>query len=494
MHLERTVASLPIASLTVVALFAAGCGEAPTTATSPTCSYRVTVQTQSFGPEGGSGTATVNTSAGCAWSAATTSDWISVARGTSGSGDGQVEFTVATYDGSADRTASLLIAKQNLSIAQTACAIRISPGEQTFSDAASARNVSLQAQPGCRWTLEGAPSWITLTPSTGTGETTVKLQVSENDIDAPREATIHAGSATLSVRQTGEPERCLFTLDVQPAQFNETGGHGIVAVNTREGCAWQLVADSEWIKASPSSGTGPARVSFNVSPITQPADRRALLRIDGNSAPVLQFANQCSFGVTPVQQYAHSYGESGTVAIRAGAGCAWTASPGEPWIHIDRVEGTGSGQIRFSVDRNPGDNGRGTWVRKAPIEIRWNTPTRGENAWIWQFSDCNTWMPGGGSDSTPGITNPARNVVAFPPEGGNAHIEVLVESPFSCQWTIENLPAAPFELAHADSFLGRLFEGDSNIHVTVPPNTTGQQRTTTMIVGEKTLTLTQPSK
>jgi hypothetical protein len=234
-------------------------------------------------------------------------------------------------------------------------------------------------------------------------------------------------------------------------------------------------------------------VPFDIAPSTQTGDRRAILRVDGATAPILQLANQCSFGVTPVQQYAHSYGESGAITVRANAGCSWTASAAAPWIHIDKSAGTGGAEIRFTVDQNQ-EPGRGTLIRKAPVEVRWNTPTLGENAWIWQFPNCSTAFGAVEFGSTPGVHDAGRNVVAFPPDGGEAHIAVLVESPFSCQWTGESLPAPPFVLLGGEKYLRLIFSGDGDLHVTDPPNTTGQQRTTSMVVGEATLTLTQPPK
>jgi hypothetical protein len=491
MRLRRTIRLLPLALPAFVSALCAACSEGPSSATSPTCSFRVTVQTESFGPAGGKGTATVSTASGCVWAASSTADWISVSSGTAGNGDGQVGFSVAAFDGSADRSGSLVVAKQAVAIAQKACSVQFSPTEQSFSDVGSVRDVNVQAQPGCSWSLEGVPSWLTVTPSTGTGEATIKIQVSENNDTQTREATIRTGNAALSVKQGGEAVRCDLALDVQPAQFNETGGSGIVAVNTRDGCQWQLASDADWVRVTTSSGTGPARIAFNVLPSAQPGDRRAMLRADGATGSVVQLANQCAFSVTPVQRYAHSSGDSGTVAIRATAGCQWTASPAATWIHIDRASGTGSGEIRYTVDpyAEPVN-----FARKAPIEVRWKTPTLGENAWVWQLSDCQVGFGMFPEQTTPGVHMPTRNVVAFPVEGGATHVTMLFQY-FRCEWIAESLPAMPFTVNPGRGLpLNVIQDREWDLHISVPPNTTGRQLTTSMVVGEATLILTQSAK
>jgi hypothetical protein len=62
-----------------------------------------------------------------------------------------------------------------------------------------------------------------------------------------------------------------------------------------------------------------------------------------------------------------------------------------------------------------------------------------------------------------------------------------------CDWIAESLPAAPFSV-NVPPPLNVILSNEWDLYISVPPNTSGQQRTTSMTLGEATLTLTQPPK
>jgi hypothetical protein len=93
-----------------------------TTTGSPvqTCTFSLSVSSQSFNTTGGTGSVTVNTSNGCAWSATTSASWVTVVSGASGTGTGVVVYEIAPNTTRQARAASLSIGGQTLAINQTA--------------------------------------------------------------------------------------------------------------------------------------------------------------------------------------------------------------------------------------------------------------------------------------------------------------------------------------------------------------------------------------
>jgi glucose/arabinose dehydrogenase len=58
----------------------------------------------------------------------------------------------------------------------------------------------------------------------------------------------------------------------------------------------------------------------------------------------------CTFSISPVSATFQSAGGSGSVAVTAGAGCAWTAVSNASWISITSgANGTGNGTVQYSV-------------------------------------------------------------------------------------------------------------------------------------------------
>ncbi len=85
----------------------------------PGCSYSISPSSASFAATGGDGTVTVNTAAGCAWTATTYSTWMTITSGSSGSGAGSVSYNVAQNTSIDPRTGTLTIAGRTFTVTQS---------------------------------------------------------------------------------------------------------------------------------------------------------------------------------------------------------------------------------------------------------------------------------------------------------------------------------------------------------------------------------------
>src|SRR5215203_3985932 len=83
-----------------------------------TCSFSINPTSASFAAAGGSGSVTVSTTAGCAWTAASNATFITVTGGASGSGNGTVSYAVASNPNTTARTGSMTIAGLTFSVSQ----------------------------------------------------------------------------------------------------------------------------------------------------------------------------------------------------------------------------------------------------------------------------------------------------------------------------------------------------------------------------------------
>jgi Glucose / Sorbosone dehydrogenase/Putative binding domain, N-terminal len=84
-----------------------------------TCSYSISPTRTTIGPAGGTGTVTITTAAGCAWTATNNASWLGVAPG-SGAGPQTVTYAVDPYSGKPKkRNGSLTIAGQTFTVQQS---------------------------------------------------------------------------------------------------------------------------------------------------------------------------------------------------------------------------------------------------------------------------------------------------------------------------------------------------------------------------------------
>jgi hypothetical protein len=86
----------------------------------PACTFSLSQSNQSIDTTGGTGSVTVNTANGCAWSATSNASWVVVVSGASGTGTGVVVYQVAANTTGQPRSTSLSIAGQTLVINQMA--------------------------------------------------------------------------------------------------------------------------------------------------------------------------------------------------------------------------------------------------------------------------------------------------------------------------------------------------------------------------------------
>jgi hypothetical protein len=197
------------------------------------CSYSISPTGQTFTAAGGMGSVSVTAPPGCNWMAASNDGFISITSGSSGSGNGVVDFTVAANGSAAPRIGTMTIAGQTFTVTQSGvtCAGIISPASAAYSAAGGMGSVMIPAPSGCAWTATSLDAWITITSgNSGTGPGTVDYSVAANP-GPPRTGTLIVASQVFTVTQSSGlqyyplpfPVRLLDTRPGEMGCFNNSG-------------------------------------------------------------------------------------------------------------------------------------------------------------------------------------------------------------------------------------------------------------------------------
>jgi hypothetical protein len=238
--------------------------------------------------------------------------------------------------------------------AAPACTFAITPTSASFPASGGTGSIAVTADGGCAWTAKSNVAWITITAgASGTGNGTVSYSVAANTVATARTGTITVAGKTFTVTQAAAAA-CTFTITPTSASFPSGGGSGSVTVTTQAGCAWTAVSNAAWITVTGgASGTGNGTVSYTVAANTAATSRTGTLTIAGKTFTVTQAALVCSFSISPTSASFPSAGGTGSIAVTATAGCAWTARSNVAWITITAgASGTGNGTVRYSVAAN----------------------------------------------------------------------------------------------------------------------------------------------
>ena len=240
---------------------------------------------------GGPGTIGVSTNAGCQWTASTNAPWLTITSGASGSGSGNVSYTVGANTGAA-RAGTLTVAGQTFTVNQAAgaapaCAYSINPTSVTVGDrGVSGLTIALTAGNGCAWTAKADVGWLDITSAkSGSGSATVTYKTSDLK-GSQRTGTMTIAGLTFTVTQVD----CLATLSPQTQQVTALGGTFSVSVSTQIGCDWQAVESLSWVSVVGSNnGSGNGTVAYAVIPNVAGA-RTGTMAIGGATLTINQAA------------------------------------------------------------------------------------------------------------------------------------------------------------------------------------------------------------
>ncbi|MBI4905112.1 MAG: BACON domain-containing protein [Acidobacteria bacterium] len=414
----------------------------------------------------GNGTINVTATAGCAWTAASNSNWITVVSGASGTGSAAVGYSFQQNPNTTARNGTITIGGKTFTLNQPGTppctSVSLNPASQNVSSAPGVGTISVTPTAGCGvWTAVSNANWITIVSgASGTGSADVVYSFQENPTTNPRTGTITIGGQTFTLNQTGP---CC-SVSLNPASQNVSSAAGSGTINVTAGSAWTAVSNANWITVvSGASGTGNGAVGFNYQQNPNATSRSGTLTIGGQTFTLTQEGAPCTITINPTSQSVSSAAGSGTTNVTAAAGCTWTAASNANWITVaSGASGTGSGTVSYSYQQNPN-----TTNRSGTLTIGGQTFTLSQAA------------PG-----TPLCSYDLSSQSASLPASGGTINVILTTGP-ACAWTVTLSDA----WLNVTSPLNGT--GPATITLTVLANPGAQSRNGTVSVGGKTFAVSQ---
>jgi len=259
------------------------------------CTYTLSTMSQTIGGGGGTGSVdvTVVGSNCAAWTATTSTSWITIQSGASYLGSRTVTYSVSGNSLATSRTGFITIAGQTFTVAQSgACSYTLSPTSVSLGSGAGTGNVNVTASfQNCAWTAATNAYWMTVQPTMGSGSGAVSYTVAANTGVPARNGTLTIAGQVFTVNQASGV--CTYSLNPTSQSFGSGGGSGSVAVTvTGSNCApWAAVGNVDWIAVQGgASTTGSGTVPYSVAPNTGAASRNGTIAIGGQTFTVTEAA------------------------------------------------------------------------------------------------------------------------------------------------------------------------------------------------------------
>lgn len=298
---------------------------------------------------------------GCAWSVVNTNPWVVSVSPASGSGGTNISYVLATNLNGNARTGTLLIAGLPYLITQegVACAYRLSPTNRAHGFGTASNIVTMIVSNPCPWTVFTTNSWISFTSATnGAGSNTVSYLVAANPSAQERIGAIFGEGSLTVITQRGVT--CGYSLSPGGRNHGFSATNGTIGLTAPGACAWTVVNTNPWVTiTSATNGSGNATVAYSITSHTGLVTRAGNIAIADQLFALSQSPASCNYKLSPTNR-AHGFGATtNSVAITAGAACAWNIATTNTWItFLTPTSGTGNSNVTYTISANFGNDAR----------------------------------------------------------------------------------------------------------------------------------------
>ena len=322
------------------------------------CTYSISPTSVSAPHGGTTGSITVTTQTGCAWSATSGSSFLTFTNGTGRTGSGTVTYTVAANTAQTARTGTATVAGQAFSVSQAAapapCTYSISPATTTAPYGGNSGTITVTTQTGCAWSATSASSFLTFADGTGrTGTGTVTFNVTANTGTSARTGSATVAGQAFSVSQAAPAPVCSYSINPVSANAPAGGTTATITVTTQAGCAWSASSASSFLSFTDGTErTGSGTVTYVVEPNTS-GFRTGTATVAGQSFTLWQGGSSCTYSISPTSVTAPASASSGTITVTTQSGCAWTATSMSAFLTFaDGTGRTGPGTLGYALTEN----------------------------------------------------------------------------------------------------------------------------------------------
>lgn len=230
------------------------------------------------------------------------------------------------------------------------------------------------------WSVSSDQSWLTVSPSMGTGSDTLIVTATANPIDSVRVATVTisaegVSSQTIIVTQAAKP-----TLEVSADSVSIANADGSTAMEqiTSNG-AWKAASNQSWLTVTPSIGIGNSPLTLRATANTALVERTATVTISADGVTsklvlVTQNAGDTTLVVSRTTATIKAVAGS-TASVKITSNTSWTVNCDESWLTVAPIASDGDAIIVITAEANPSSTVRVAKVVVSGIGVTSQTIT-----------------------------------------------------------------------------------------------------------------------
>lgn len=165
------------------------------------CNVSLAASTMQVPAEGD--TRALPVTANCAWVAQSSAQWIRITSASSGSANANVTFAVSPNSGAEERTGTVTVNGQTLTVVQAAqrCSLTLSGADASLPARGGSGAVTVTGNTSCNWSATSTADWLSVEWSSVSGTGVVRYQAPANASGTERTAFLRVSGQTVTVRQ-----------------------------------------------------------------------------------------------------------------------------------------------------------------------------------------------------------------------------------------------------------------------------------------------------
>lgn len=323
-----------------------------------TCKIALPVNEISFPDTASSGKLEVKSTA--SWIVTGKPSWAQVVP-SYGNGNETLTVSVPAFTGYGERTGTLTVSgcnEQKLAAISQKGSCQFSLSREVIYKDHEAGEDSVTVSSNSLWHAETSDSWISVIPSSATGNGKLTIKVNANNGLTERTGTVTLRvcdiSRTITLRQKGN---CNLTANPSTLEFQPEAATLSVTVSSNS--TWSAFSPDYWITVTPSSGKDEGILKISVTTNRSTSNRSGQISLIGcntvQKIDVLQKSHSTLDLSAEILDFTYM---PGSMSVSLTATNYWIATSDVDWLTVKPRYGYQSKNLEVSVDLNKGDSPR----------------------------------------------------------------------------------------------------------------------------------------
>lgn len=305
----------------------------------------------------------VTINAEASWTASSSASWIDVSPTSGESGTSTMKVNVSPNTSTSERTGYVNLSiggsqRIQIPIRQRGIYIETEQSELSFNAAGGSQNLSVLSN--TNWTISSTPSWITVSPSQGNGDVSVKITASDNPYTTNRYGVIHLTQTGLSIDVAVSVSQAGKTFNVNTTVLNFEDKQSMQTINIQTDGTWTASASESWITVSPTTDSGNSTLYVSVSENTSDDERSGqIVVVMADKSATINVVQKGKYFTVSNNLLTYT-SKGGVIDVSISTNDSWSAKveDGSTWLTLSKTSGTGNVDVKVIASDNASVNSR----------------------------------------------------------------------------------------------------------------------------------------